>query len=153
MKSEYIKHLSVWDYETTELYGFRSNADLAGAILYGNKTESGEDVLPGYILTRIDYYKEGFIPKKKLDICLLSYLGGTQLYVLDGDNSSYVTILTDDFAEITYDGKAIVRCVILPKGPRLHEPYSYSFITDEVFDMDLLRVNGEKLNSISNKTK
>ena len=152
-KAEYIKHLSVCDYETTELYGFRSNADLAGAILYGNKTESGEDVLPGYIFTRIDYYKEGFTPKMKLDICPLLYLGGTQLYALDGDNSSYVTILTDDFAEITYDGKAIVRCVILPKGPLFLEPYSYSFITDEVFDINLLRVNGEKLNSLSNETK
>ena len=144
-EKSYIIDLKVWDYEIQEIYGFCTNSDLAGAVIYGNKTPSEEGQVPGYCVTRIDYYKDGFMPMMKLKSLPLLYLGGTQIYWMEGDSSTYVLVLSDVQGEIVYNGKVVnhVICEKLPEAPLFLEPYAYSFIIDGTYEKGMLTVREE----------
>lgn len=144
-EKSYIIDLKVWDYEIQEIYGFCTNSDLAGAVIYGNKTPSEEGQVPGYCVTRIDYYKDGFMPMMKLKSLPLLYLGGTQIYWMEGDSSTYVLVLSDVQGEIVYNGKVVnhVICEKLLEAPLFLEPYAYSFIIDGTYEKGMLTVRDE----------
>jgi len=143
---EYKMNLSAWDYEVTRIYGLCSNKDLSGGIMYGARDLMDGESEPDYYFTSINYFRDGLIPKMQLHIEPLIYSGGTEVFVADGEDSSYVTVITDELLLVTYDKKAIDTV-----NDRLFldsyetGAYFYSFIVEGKFNINYLGIDGKTL--------
>lgn len=136
----YVKDIETWEIEVSEVRGFCENNDMAAAVIYAELLENEEP--KKYYLASVDYFTEDFVPMMSLDIQRIDDVTGTNVYVTEGDYSTYVAVVTEKPSEIIYDGKLIedAKKSRLSSSSLSNAPYLYSFMIEEEYDEDLLKV-------------
>ena len=78
----------------------------------------------------------------RLDIQKIYDVSGTNVYITEGDYSTYIAVVTEKPSEIIYDGKMIedVKKSRLSSYSPSDSPYLYSFVIEEEYDENLLEV-------------
>lgn len=136
----YVKDIETWEIEVSEVRDFCENNDMAAAVIYAELLENEEP--KKYYLASVDYFTEDFVPMMSLDIQRIDDVTGTNVYVTEGDYSTYVAVVTEKPSEIIYDGKLIedAKKSRLSSSSLSNAPYLYSFMIEEEYDEDLLKV-------------
>lgn len=135
----YVTDITLRGFEVSEVHGLCENNDMVAAVIYG-KSLDGE-CPEQYYLAKIDYFTEGIVPRKKLEMEGISYLGETCVYTVEGDASTYVVALTDEKIQIIYE-RAVIKDVQVEKlsKPDSNAPYVYCFMKEGEYDKKLLDI-------------
>lgn len=136
--------LDVQEYKVEEMYGTYMEDDIWAGVFFGTEERATENVIPTPYLSRISFFSLGGKEMMDFDIQPLTYDGGTDVYTSRNFFSTYVTVLTEQPAEILYDGKEIknLKSEQLPAAPAFDAPYAYFFLLDGVFGEELLEIDG-----------
>ena len=141
---DFVSNLETWNYETRKVYGMCENEDIAGAIIYSARQGDDSDVvyLPVYYIAVIDYYKEGIIPMMRLNCEQIIYNGSTKVYTAEGESSTYVAIIAEEYSEISYDGKVLedIKIEKVKEGSFFKESYAHCFIMKGIVDPTLFKI-------------
>lgn len=136
----YVRNVESWEIEVSEVRAFYENKDMSAAVIYAKSAEDEEP--KQYYLANVDYFTKEFVPMLRLDIQKIYDVSGTNVYITEGDYSTYIAVVTEKPSEIIYDGKMIedVKKSRLSSYSPSDSPYLYSFVIEEEYDENLLEV-------------
>lgn len=139
-EKKYVSQMAFQGFIIEDLHGFMENKDMKVAVIYGKSFDYEYPQI--YYLASIDYHIENLIPKRRVNMEKMSYLGEDVVYTYSGDESTYIAILSKDSLKIIYDGEEIEDILKekLKKAAYQKKPYIYRFMIKGAYNEKLLKL-------------